>query len=130
MRYVQLGLNKKPPYPKFDGANTREPPRRYSLDVLITTTCRATAKLRRDKEILEDHAKGLSFNRADLIAAPGIYYVNKIKGYVRTLDDKPFRSKDGLELAKQHIADLVSKLNTGCVNDFVDDNIIPPINDA
>lgn len=111
MRYVQLGLNKTPPFPKFDGANSREPPKRFSIKVLLTTRCRATAKLRRDEEILADHAEGLSYNRADLIAAPGISYVIKSKGYVRTFDGKPFRSSDGLERAKRHLAELVSKLN-------------------
>jgi len=108
MRYVQLGQNKTPPFPNFNGANGRQIPAKFSTTVLLTTPNRILAKIKRDEEILKDHAENLSYNRADLIAAPGVYHVCKAKGYVRTPDGVAFRRANGIEHAKEHIARLVA----------------------
>jgi len=111
MRYVQLGQNKTPPFPNFNGANGRQIPAKFSTTVLLTTPNRILAKIKRDEEILKDHAENLSYNRADLIAAPGVYHVCKTKGYVRTPDGVAFRRANGIEHAKEHIARLITEIN-------------------
>ena len=108
-KYVQLGVNASPQSLSFGGALSADNPQMFSREVIIETPCRLTAKLYRDRDIMANHSAGLSYNRGDLIVSPGVYYICKPLGYVRTLDGGVFRSRDGVERGEAHVNELKKK---------------------
>ena len=62
----------------------------------------------RDKQIIEN--KNNTYNRAELIASPGVYVVLNRTGKYRTLDGKTFTAANSLENAKNHVAMLTENV--------------------